>query len=405
MSGENSCREVSIVGGIYREVCYWPVWNKVFGSGWRAVRVFRTLCPDARISFYSVGNEEIQKMMKVYSLSEPLTTYITPSVSNVSFYYKHPLSQPTIQPEREDYRQLDVAGRNVIGFGMIEAYTKIDGDKVVYDPQSPYHPLSFREQGGKAAHLALVMNESEARMLSGEDNLLAMRNALFEKDGCECLVIKCGAKGAIVFQSADDKGVSIPVFRTPHVWPIGSGDIFTTVFASSWFNGLSPEASARKASRAAAVYCDAASYEDISDKLQQDSYKAFVPKSKGQVYLAGPFFTLSEKLFVDECRNLLAAMGAHVFSPYHEIGEGEAYDVTPKDLEALDNSVCVFAIVDGLDSGTLFEIGYAVAHEKRVVAYVENETEGALKMLKGTGCDVESDFTTAIYKACWYAAE
>ena len=94
-----------------------------------------------------------------------------------------------------------------------------------------------------------------------------------------------------------------------------------------------------------------------------------------------------------------------VFSPYHDVGEGEAEDVVPKDIEALDVCDCVFAIVDGLDSGTLFEIGYAVAKGKKVVVYVENETEGTLKMLKGTGCEIESDFTTAVYKTIWNATE
>lgn len=138
---------------------------------------------------------------------------------------------------------------------------------------------------------------------------------------------------------------------------------------------------------------------------EERRYAPITPKKQGMVYLAGPFFTLSEKLFIAECRNILIAMGVKVFSPYHDVGEGKAEEVAPKDIDALNGCDCVLAIVDGLDSGTMFEIGYAVAHGKRVVAYVENETEGALKMLTGTGCDVEKDFTTAIYKTCWYAAE
>ena len=76
----------------------------------------------------------------------------------------------------------------------------------------------------------------------------------------------------------------------------------------------------------------------------------------------------------------------------------------------INGSICTefniqIVLQDGLDSGTLFEVGYAVSLGKKVVAYVENETEGALKMLAGTGCDIEKDFTTAMYKTCWYAAE
>lgn len=406
MSGENCSSKVSIIGGTYRETCYWPTWNVVFGSGWRAVRVFRTLCPDAIISYYSAGDEEIQKMVKIYAGSEPLEPHITPSSSSVSFYYDYPLSQPVIQGVKGDIFSIVANGTYVIGFGMMEATAQIEGEWVVYDPQSPSHPLSYRGQGGKAEHLALIMNEAESRLLTGESDLKRIRESLFRKEQCESLVIKRGAKGAVVFQSKDDEGMTIPAFRTPHVWPIGSGDVFTTVFAYFWFNGMPSEESALKASQAAATYCDTTAYEDISRILNEDgAYAPIAPQKQGMVYLAGPFFTLSEKLFVAECRTLLAAMGVKVFSPYHDIGEGKAEDVVPKDIDALKCCDCVFAIVDGLDSGTLFEIGYAVAHGKRVVAYVENETEGALKMLAGTGCDIEKDFTTAIYKTCWYATE
>ena len=53
-------------------------------------------------------------------------------------------------------------------------------------------------------------------------------------------------------------------------------------------------------------------------------------------------------------------MNLKVFSPWHDVGFGVANEVVPKDLHALDNSAIVFAILDGLDSGTLFEIGYGV---------------------------------------------
>ena len=405
MSGENHCGEVSITGGAYREICNWPVWNAVFGSGWRAVRVFRAFYPKTNITFCSVGNQQLQQIMKVYAASELLEPNIVVADNMLCFEYAHPLSRPIITGLNKKRLAVEADGNYVIGFGMLDASVKLTGDYVVYDPQSPTHPISFREQGGLANHLALVMNETEAKILSGENDLLNIRNRLFEREDCECLVIKRGANGAMVFQSADDSGCVIPAYKTEHVWPIGSGDVFTTVFACYWFNGNTPEESAMKASRAAAAYCETAgSYEDLPEKIKED-FVEFKPNKQGHVYLAGPFFTLNEKAFVTECRNILLAMGVSVFSPYHDVGEGKAEDVAPKDINALDSCDCVFAIVDGLDSGTLFEIGYAVAKGKKVVAYVENETEGALKMLQGTGCDIENDFTTAIYKTCWYATE
>ena len=405
MSGENFCGEVSIVGGTYREICDWPAWNAVFGSGWRAVRVFRAFSPAKKIIFCSVGNQQLQQKMKVYAASEPLEPIVIETDNMLCFEYAHPLSRPIITGLNKNHHVVEADGKYVIGFGMLEASVKLTGEYVVYDPQSPTHPVSFKEQGGMANHLALVMNETEAKTLSGENDLLKIRDRLFERERCECLVIKRGANGAMVFRSKDDFGCVIPAYKTGHVWPIGSGDVFTTVFAYYWFNENTLEDSALKASKAAAAYCDMAGlYENLPQMVNED-FVELKPNKRGNVYLAGPFFTLNEKKFVTDCRNILSAMGVKVFSPYHDVGEGKAEDVAPKDIDALNACDCVFAVVDGLDSGTLFEIGYAVAKGKKVVAYVENETDGALKMLQGTGCDIENDFTTAIYKTCWYATE
>jgi nucleoside 2-deoxyribosyltransferase len=407
MSGEENCREVSIVGGTYNETCYWPVWEELYGSGWRAVRIFRAFSPEATISFHTVGDNQVERTLKIFAGTEKLSYQLTKTTSTIGFYYNHPLACPKIYGYTTDKKiSLKASGRFIIGFGMIEADTQIEGEWVVYDPQSPRHPRSFREQGGKAGHLALVLNESEAKILSGETELSQIKGALFDHEECECLILKCGAKGALIFTSKDDEGTMVPVYKTSHVFPIGSGDVFTTVFSFFWFSGSEPIDAAMNASMAAAAYCEAkGTVDSIPNMLLSDAYEKFVSNKKGLVYLAGPFFTLNAKLFVSECRNILQAMEVQVFSPYHDVGEGKAEDVAPKDIEKLKDCSCVFAIVDGLDSGTLFEVGYAVALGKKVVAYVENETEGALKMLTGTGCDIEKDFTTAIYKTCWYAAE
>lgn len=407
MSGKDCCREVSIVGGTYQETVYWPVWDELYGSGWRSVWVYRALCPNAAIIYHTAGGNEVEKILKVYAGADNLKCNLTKTSKTIGFYYNHPLARPIINGLEPTCCELSANGKKVIAFGMLEATLRVEGEWVVYDPQSPRKPVSFREQGGKAKHLALVLNESEARRLSGEMELERIKETLFVREGCECLVVKCGAKGAMVFNSKDDKGVKVPVFKTSHVWPLGSGDVFTTVFSYYWFCGCKAADAAKNASIAVAAYCESREeVENIPEMLTKgDAFEQFVPKKNGLVYLAGPFFTLSQKLFVSECRNTLQGMGANVFSPYHDVGEGKAEEVAPKDIEKLKDCACVFAIVDGLDSGTLFEVGYAVALGKKVVAYVENETEGALKMLVGTGCDIEKDFTTAMYKTCWYAAE
>jgi nucleoside 2-deoxyribosyltransferase len=83
------------------------------------------------------------------------------------------------------------------------------------------------------------------------------------------------------------------------------------------------------------------------------------------------------------------------------VGIGAAEDVAVADLKGLDESQAVFAIIDGLDSGTLFEIGYARAQNIPVIVFVQSEGTEALKMLVGTGCEIIHDFATCIYRVKW----
>jgi len=63
------------------------------------------------------------------------------------------------------------------------------------------------------------------------------------------------------------------------------------------------------------------------------------------------------------------------------------------------------AVCDGMDPGTVFEVGYARAKDKPVVVYCENEVDERTKMMRGSGCIVSDDFVSAIYQALWVACE
>jgi len=57
--------------------------------------------------------------------------------------------------------------------------------------------------------------------------------------------------------------------------------------------------------------------------------------------------------------------------------------------------------LNGLDAGTLFEVGYAKAKKIPVLIFCENEKEVALTMIKGSGYRFFTDFTTLIYHTYW----
>jgi nucleoside 2-deoxyribosyltransferase len=75
--------------------------------------------------------------------------------------------------------------------------------------------------------------------------------------------------------------------------------------------------------------------------------------------------------------------------------------VAPADLAAVDASGAVLALLDGLDPGTLFEVGYARARGIPIIAVAESVGAEALTMLIGSDCYMTNDLTTGIYAACW----
>src|SRR3546814_3106513 len=113
---------------------------------------------------------------------------------------------------------------------------------------------------------------------------------------------------------------------------------------------------------------------------------------RGLVYLAGPFFDIGQRWVIEEAKADLEAMGVEVFSPIHEVGPGPAEVIAAADLEGLERSSVVLAIVNGMDPGTIFEIGYATKMGIPVVALAQNVKAEDVKMIAGTGAIVTSAY-------------
>jgi nucleoside 2-deoxyribosyltransferase len=75
--------------------------------------------------------------------------------------------------------------------------------------------------------------------------------------------------------------------------------------------------------------------------------------------------------------------------------------VAPEDIKGLEAADVMFAVLNGLDTGTIFEVGYAVKKGIPIVALAQNLKEEDLKMLAGTGCDIVDDFASAVYQTIW----
>lgn len=398
-----------VVGGTYDEICFEPRWREKFGSGLRGCRTIHGLNPSVDITFHTFGDAGTTLyLQQIEGIFPKIKSNIQPIDKTVSFYYDYPLIAPRISPRLDTISKssnnIEVSGEDILYYGLIEGNATVRGRRVVYDPQSPSNPLPFSKTGSSADTLAIVVNISEARKLANTADIALIRDYFFVEERAEVLVLKMGPKGAMVFNKSDNTTSVVPVYKTHAVWPIGSGDVFASAFAYYWFSGEIPNDAALKASQTTAFYCESKEFDfnKSPDTLLPLSIKDGL---NAKTYLAGPFFTFAQRWLIDQIRQSLYQAGLTVFSPWHDIGHGIASEVVSKDIRGLNESKLVFAVIDGLDSGTLFEVGYAVKMGIPVIAYVENETEESVKMLEGTGCILEKDLTTAIYKAYWLIAE
>ncbi|QMV20407.1 nucleoside 2-deoxyribosyltransferase [Granulicella sp. 5B5] len=293
---------------------------------------------------------------------------------------------------------------------MMEGRPKVIAKRAVYDPQDGFRAQHFDGNGSSAEELVVLASWSEGRAMTDEKDPERIAARLLENGSCIAVIIKCGPQGALVATATSHKWIR--AFPSPRVWKIGSGDVFSAAFAHAWLQeGRAVLESAWFASRTVAEYvgtrAETFSQETLM-RIREDSNLALSKSSDtsraipdGTIYLAGPFFTTNEQWLVDEARFALHDMGFKVFSPIHEIGEGPANVVAPADLFALENSALVFALLNGLDTGTIFEVGYARARGIPVVGLAESIEAKPLTMLIGSGCAISNDFATSVYTACW----
>jgi nucleoside 2-deoxyribosyltransferase len=379
----------------------------VYGSGGRAASAIARL--GTPVSLYGYMDSGTLDILESRAVLEGITVYPTTVQDGVQFSYHHPLDEPRISLPKHKYSSIDITAEHLIRFGMLEGDAIVHCNYAVYDPQNAGTPVPFDSNGSSATHLALVLNYGEAIRMAGSTHATPneLAKELSAKSKAEVVIIKMGAHGSLVFDNGQID--TVPAYHTDHVWKIGSGDTFVGVFGREWMITRRPALEAAHiASRATAYYCLTSGFPSqkelnifspVSITVSDRYREGYLPT----VYLAGPFFTLAQLWIIEQARNILLDMGLHVFSPYHDVGHGSAADVVQHDIIALNKCDLMFAIGDGLDSGTMFEIGYARSQNKPVIMYVENESDESKKMMEGTDCIICDDFTTAIYETIWQA--
>lgn len=400
---------IHVVGGVYREWCLRPAWREIYGSAGRAAVAMASIGASVRLHAYM--DRLAKDSMSAQAALNGFEIAPHDATSTVRFDYVHGLAVPRVFAPQGRHDAIEVRAENIVRFGMLESDAVVHGEAVVYDPQNAVAPAPFVQNGSTARRLALILNRHEAALMTGlrDAPVREMAKTLIAETQAAVVVIKQGPLGAFVLDG--DQESAVPAYRSGKVWKIGSGDNFVAHFAHRWISEGRPAAEcADLASRATAYYCSTSGFATQAE-IGAFAMPPIRPSArymagwKPTVYLAGPFFSLAQLWLVEEARNALSAMGLQVFSPFHEVGHGSADDIASQDLAALMKADLVFALGDGMDPGTMYELGHARAAGKPVIVYCENESDGDKKMMAGSGCQFFSDFVSAIYNASWTACE
>jgi hypothetical protein len=374
-----------VVGGIYQERCFLPRWNQIFGSAGRAACVISTIFRHKPIlsGWYSKrGVDALNASFGPYGIRLNIRT----GRSHYTFVYAHPLSRPDCYRSGppDDYKWRNITDEVVLVFGAIEGLPSIRAEKLILDPQGG-DLFELLESGILSARqIAIVANEREIAIGPGSNMSEKAQWILTKYPQVTVVIVKRGPFGATVFLRRRVEKIS--AYESRKVFKIGSGDVFSAVFAFMWGSrGEDSALSADFASRTVACYVDDPYLNFTRADISRP--KPFVPRRrKAQLYLAAPFFTVSDFLMLADVRRSLSELGCDVFSPFHHVGYGEPKAIVAKDLRGLADSECVLALLQNNDPGSLFETGYARAKGIPVVVVAENAKGSDATMLAGSGC-------------------
>ena len=390
-----------IVGGVYREQCRDPAFNRLYGSGARAARVLgnEVTC------LVTVADEST--MSEIAYVLDSVHIEAAPRRSPIGFSYSTPLSLPSLSqdPFDNDIGIADVDAEDVIVFGMVEARPKVVANRAVVDPQ---HSLSLEaiNETVTADEILVVANCREVCQLATTKELEQAVDTVLESTGARGVIVKAGALGALVFER-DREPCGVPALTTPSVMPIGSGDVFTAALARQYFVGDNLVTAAYAASKRTAVYAATHQLGHV-DAPPEWRYTAVpTPNSVRQrpyVYVAASFATPEQRWSASTVTNGIEDIGGKCIYPLRDIGPViDARITAEQDLDELDRCEAVLILADVARSGPFFEGGWAAARGIPVVVVSSDRDRDRYTMLRGTGATVVSDLATGAYRSIWDA--
>ncbi|WP_161494844.1 carbohydrate kinase family protein [Bradyrhizobium canariense] len=264
-------------------------------------------------------------------------------------------------------------------FGFMEGDAIVDAEQAVYDPQS-WAPTHFRGNGSRAERLAIVLNQAELRELGRSTDMDKAAQHVLREDRAEVVIVKCGARGAWIYGS-DTKPQFVPAFRSKRVFKIGTGDIFSAVFAYHWCErGQTALEAATAASQAVSVYAETKSFAIACSQREP------VQSINSKIAVASFGTTLADHWLREEARSALLGLGTELV----DVPTG----VSKRVLEA--DAVLILA-----DGNRQSALTFAKGLKSTGLPIVAFSQKSDVSRLASQGIFVTDDFATAIYSTIW----
>lgn len=382
---------MDIAGGLYREICEVPHWNAVFGSGGRAAAAISALSPTSILHTYVATSMETGAR-DIETLGIDVRRHQTDTA--IAFAYFHPLSSPHIEPRRSTItltKAISVHGEAVLRFGFVEGDAVVHGDRVVYDPQTHRAPAPFSANGSQARSLALVMNELEIGTMEETGDVEIAAGRAMDRQGADVVVVKAGIRGATVFK----RGAAprhVPAFRSTRVFKIGTGDVFSAIFAYHWAEaGMPAYEAALLASQSVAAYCETRTL-----PLPADDPAPLIPLSRhtpGPIEIAGAVDTIGRRWTMEEARFRLRELGLTAWAP--SLGD-------PMPMNSSSGALLV--LEEGMDGSADDRMWTAIRTGLPVVVLDEAASSpSGLPSGSGDRPTRTNDFASSLYLAAWAA--
>lgn len=378
-----------IVGGLYRELCDVPHWDATFGSGGRAAAAVSGLSPGSILYTYVAeitesGARNLEELGIVVRRHEV--------DAGIAFVYFHPLSSPHLEPPRSSIvacPSIAVQGDAILRFGFVEGDAVVDGNRVVYDPQTHHAPAPFGANGSKAGALALVMNEIELGTMEGTPIIATAAESAMDRQGANVIVVKAGIRGATVFERGK-RAQHVPAFRSTRVFKIGTGDVFSATFAHHWAEARMPAyEAALLASKAVASYCETRILPPGSPGRSPAVPLSNLPP--GPIEITGAIDTIGQRWTMEEARFRLRELGLTVHAPI--LGDTTTFR---------EATAALLVLGDGIDPAPDAQFQSAIRRGLPVVILQEGAVHYDVSPASAR-CTYTDDFASALYLVAWAA--